>query len=139
MSRRNARANHVNASGGYGSAPLGGGGWPIAGRCPALAAQWAEEQAEWRPPFRDEQAHILPVSAVGGNANSLEGGGTPPCSGNVRGGKGGGDDGERIPGGDRGAQEEARRALLELKRGIARNQQLAVELAALVDRIKHID
>jgi len=72
MSRRNARANHVNASGGYGSAPLGGGGWPITGRCPALAVEWAKEQAEWRPSFRDEQAHILPVSSVGGNADGLE-------------------------------------------------------------------
>ena len=139
MSRRNARANHVSAPGGYDHAPLGGGGWPICGSGRTLADEWAEEQANFRPAFRDREADIVPLSAVVGSANGVEGGGAPSRSGNVRSGKGGGDNGQRFSEGNRSAQEEARRALLKLKEGIARNQELAVELAELVDRIRHID
>ena len=139
MSRHNARANHIAAACGYGIAPLGGGGWPLVGAGHTLAADWYQEQADFRPAFRDQQADIVPLSAIGGDADGLEGSGTPPRSGTIRGSEGGGDNGPSFPKGNRSAQEEARAALLELKRGIARNQELAVELASLVDRIKHID
>lgn len=139
MSRRNARTDRFDPSEGYAGAPLGGGGWPISGSGRTLADEWAKEQANFRPAFRDRQADIVPVSAIAGNAGGMEGGREAARSGNVRGGEGGGDNGERFSESDRSAQEEARRALLKLKEGIARNQELAVELAELVDRIRHID